>query len=88
MELVIRSLPKLQHFCLTGTNITGSCLSNITALRDLESLQLNGTQVGDDEIAALAELPKLRVLGVARTNVSESAIENLRTQLPNLQVQR
>ena len=45
-------------------------------------------ELSPQEAAALAELPKLRVLGVERTNVSESAIENLRKQLSNLQVQR
>ena len=54
-------------------------------LQELEELDISRTRIGDDSVAVLSGLRKLRTLGVHPGQFSPSAIDTLR-QLPNLDV--
>lgn len=52
----------------------------------LEVLELSGTDIGDDALLAVAEMPRLRELYISLTLVSEHGIDRLRVTRPELRI--
>lgn len=72
-------LPRLKELECKG-QATDAGLSHIRELTDLEVLVLEGTQVGDDGLAHLSKLAKLKDLDLG--DKQPSAPESLRSVLP------
>jgi Leucine Rich repeat len=68
--------------------ITDAGLEHFGMLTNLESLDLEGTDVTSTGIATLCALSHLKYLNVRGTNVSEAAIADLKRAIPPLQVDK
>jgi hypothetical protein len=53
---------------------------------DVVGINLDDTKVTDEAIEKLADLAKLRWIGLVRTGVTPEGVENLRKALPNCTV--
>ncbi|MEM7233390.1 MAG: glycosyltransferase, partial [Planctomycetota bacterium] len=67
----------LNHLVLTDTRVTDSGLRNLSRLKRLFSLRLEGTQVTDRGLAPIARLPHLQNLHLDRTAVTDDGIAAL-----------
>lgn len=73
-------------YCVHEPQIGDAGLEHLAQLLNLESLDLEGTDVTGEGIARLKGLPNLTYLSVRGTNVSEAAIAELKLALPRLAV--
>ncbi|MEZ6091747.1 MAG: hypothetical protein R3C05_27810 [Pirellulaceae bacterium] len=82
----IGELSALQELDLTLTRVGDNELQSLAKLRNLQTLWLTATQVGDATLDVVSELPNLSQLDVQRTGVTDAAIERLRKDRPELQL--
>ena len=81
----IGQLHQLKSLNLTRTKITDKGLQNLSQLKNLETLMLGGTGIGNDSIAVIKLLfPHLKTLAIQRTRITAAAFPELR-QLAGLQ---
>ncbi len=79
----LEKLANLEVLCLTDLPITDTGLRHLCSLGKLSELKIDGTQITDRSLESIASIPSLNVLHLgANTNLSESAVEKLREQLP------
>ncbi|KAA5541448.1 protein kinase [Roseiconus nitratireducens] len=83
---LVQHLPDLQHLCLIGTSIDGSCLRSFSGLRQLRELQLSHTKVTDTDLERVAMLDSLRLLAIRNTQITPKAIGDLQRARPELKV--
>lgn len=70
----LRVCKQLSLLDLGGTKVVTKNLGALTALTELQSLNLSSTDVDDDAFVQLSSLPKLRVLGLQSTFVTGSGL--------------
>ena len=67
----------LNYLILTDTKVSDAGLENISRLKHLFALHLDGTKVGDKGLEHIALLPELRSLWLDRTAVSDDGLAAL-----------
>jgi hypothetical protein len=72
----------LRHLLLSKTAVTGRGLARLRGL-ELRTLHLDGTAVGDTELAAVGHFPSLTRLNLASTGVTDGGLASMR-ELPRL----
>jgi hypothetical protein len=77
---------KQLHRC--GPSVTDAGIAHLTALRELELVTLDDSQITDAGLTKLAKLPHLRWLRIARTKVSDAGVAALRRSIPELKITR
>lgn len=77
----LKGLSKLRRVRLANTYVEGPGLRDLTAA---EEIDLHGAPVGNSGVDALAALPKLRVLSLASTDISDGAALEKLTGLATL----
>ena len=81
---MVRSLPNLQHLCLKGTPISGTCLNQVASLGQLRELMLAQTGIDDVDLQRLTRLPRLEQIDLERTAVTPNGRAWLANRFPNL----
>jgi hypothetical protein len=61
----------------TGLPVTDQTLKNITALPNLEKIQLEKTRISDEGLAELNKFPKLENVSLYSTNISDDGLKTL-----------
>ena len=83
----LRFLPcpeKLKGLYLRGTRVTD--LKCVSRFKNLLSLDLGSTDIGDESLGLVVNLKKLKSVGLDKTNVTPCALETLREIRPELRV--
>ena len=70
---------------LQDTEITGDGLSALSRMRNIDCIELTGTQLEDSDVAHITSLSYATQVRVGRTGLSASAVAEL-SQIPNLAV--
>ncbi|MDZ7720746.1 MAG: c-type cytochrome domain-containing protein [Balneolaceae bacterium] len=83
---VLSSFRNLTRLNLSQTGIDGSSLQHLKGLEHLEYLNLYGTKISDQGLNHLQSLPSLKSLYLWRTNVSLEAIQQLKNNLPDVDI--
>jgi len=78
----LKHLPKLKFLNLSSTDITNRGIEYLTNLR-LISLHLEQTRISDAAAASLAKIETLRYLCVDEGAMSDSALQKIRSTLPD-----
>lgn len=78
-----RNLTRLN---LAQTGIDNGSLQHLQNLEHLEYLNLYGTKLSDEGLTNLSRLRSLQSLYIWQTEVTASGVEQLKNQLPNLQI--
>jgi Leucine-rich repeat (LRR) protein len=79
----IGTLHELRELNLSGTQISARGLEKLSRLAKLEKLDLHGAKrIGDDAIAHLKALPRLRWVDLKDTGVTSAGSETLRSAMP------
>jgi len=81
----VRSLTKVHHLYLDGTQVTDVGLKHVERLTELELLDLAHTRVTDAGLKHLRGLAKLRHRSLYNTQVTDEGVEKLREALSNCQ---
>jgi Leucine Rich Repeat (LRR) protein len=74
----------LKELSLSDTNIKDEQIPQLAALRELQWLRLNHTDIGDDGAKALASVPKLSSLCLGGVRASREAVNDLKKAKPKL----
>lgn len=82
--LPLSRLTKIKTLALFSTSISDDTMRHIAALRQLESLNVGNSLVGDSGMGRLSDLRKLRRLAVMGNRISDVGIQVL-VRLPNLE---
>ena len=80
---VLARAPGLEELDLSGTSITDAGVASIKGLARLTTLWLAHTGITDDAVEQLLRLRRLEALNVQGCNLSPSAIDRLRSGLPD-----
>jgi uncharacterized membrane protein len=80
-ETMIRDLNSVNQqitaLKFTGLPITDQTLKNISALPNLEKIQLEKTRISDEGLAELNKFPKLETVSLYSTNISDDGLKTL-----------
>jgi len=82
----LENLPNLRKLHLENTKITDAGLAHLKNLQNLEYLNLYGTAVSDAGLTDLQGLKNLKALYLWQTKVTPTGVEQLKTALPNCQI--
>ncbi|HLW68897.1 MAG TPA: hypothetical protein VKS79_26535 [Gemmataceae bacterium] len=63
--------------CLQGTRFADADLKELSALKDLEALDLCATRIADDGLAELTAFKRLQVLNLSCTKVTDAGLKTL-----------
>jgi hypothetical protein len=85
LETIASSFPNLRALAVRSNDITDAGVAKLASLQELQELYLEDTAVNNEAIKSLASLPKLTLLGLENSDVSEGLLDILRTY-PNLEV--
>ena len=83
----LRLVPQLAALSIEGDVLSAESLGEIGTLNNLERLEFSHCPIDDAGLEQLASLKKLRELVLEATQVTDSGVEALRRQLPQLDVQ-
>lgn len=83
---LLKDLPNLTRLNLSGTAISAEGLKNLPAWAYLEQINLSSTQVGDEAADWLGRLPALRSIFLWNSRFQPDALQRLRAQLPQVQI--
>lgn len=86
LEQTVSRLKSLRRLRLDRTRITSRGVRSLTTLQDLEVLNLFGTPVGDECLAAIGQLPSLQSVYLWDTQVTKAGLDGLRSLRPTLDV--
>ncbi len=78
--------PALGALALNDTHITDKALVHVANLRSLESLALINTRVTGPGLSNLSGMSNLKALLLNGTSVPDTAVVNLRSKLPRLEI--
>jgi beta-lactamase regulating signal transducer with metallopeptidase domain/Leucine-rich repeat (LRR) protein len=70
-------LTGLQELYLRDTGLLGTGLKHLAKLRSLKRLRVDGTHVGDKELAFLADLPALEMLNLTQTPINDTGMKHV-----------
>lgn len=84
----LAKLPNLEVLLLDDTQVGDAGIDSLRHLTNISTLSLAGTQVTDAGLTYLKELRNLRVINLARTQVTEAGAADLKSQVPNVEVER
>jgi hypothetical protein len=82
----ISRLTTLRALDLSGTRITDAGLASLRRLTNLEKLSLQGAGITDAGLKCLADMHALTYLNVRCTRVTPQGIRNVKSALPNVDV--
>lgn len=82
----IAGLPRLTSLNLADTTVGSRELAGLAQLRELRSLNLNGTAVDDELLEVLANAPHLEEVYLWRSQVSAAGAKKLAAARPGLHV--
>jgi hypothetical protein len=85
---IFKEFNQLKFLSLENSIITKDRLEYISGLTHLEYLYLSHSTITDDSLYYLKRLHNLKTLNVVGTDVSESGIEDLQKELPNIEVDK
>ena len=83
---ILESFPRLERLYLEKTAITDGAFEHIAHLESLEYLNCYSTAITDEAASWIAGLPSLRQFFVWDTDMTLDAVEQLRRDLPDLEV--
>ena len=69
-------------------DVASAALRELAALKQLQTLFLDGAKVTDAGLKELAGLTQLQTLGVALTEVTDAGVGELQKALPRLRIER
>lgn len=73
-------LTTLRHLALNRTNVTAADLRKLRTLTQLEGMQLNSTELGDNAMSELIGFPVLRTVCLGRVAIRPEAIARLKAE--------
>lgn len=73
------AMPRLRGIQLAGSTATDADMAWLAKCRQLESIDLSDTRVGDEGIRHLRTLPRLRILTLSGTRVTDEGCRRLAT---------
>jgi len=79
-------LPELEELVLHGDVLPADLVPRLASLRTLRSLVLLHCPLDDEQVRRLGALPNLRSLTLEAAGVTESALDDLRRSLPDLEI--
>ena len=82
----LNKLPTIRTIDLSGTNATGSCCQSLAKLQHVREINLTGIALINHDLTHLAELNQLEKLVLGTTSVSEAAVQQLKSRLPNCEI--
>ncbi|MEW6658801.1 MAG: hypothetical protein AB1424_09080 [Thermodesulfobacteriota bacterium] len=71
---------------IVDTPVTDACIHHLLRLTGIKRLNIAGTQISDDGLAALEELENLEWVCVNRTQVTNAGVNRLKVTRPNVTV--
>jgi hypothetical protein len=82
----LQALSSLEALDLANTGISDVGLEKLGSLRSLRTLYLGSTSITDDGLVHLHSLSDLQLLDLTGTRVTSAGVANLRTALPDCQI--
>ena len=79
-------LPELEELVLHGDVLPADLVPRLASLGTLRSLVLLHGPLDDEQVRRLGALPNLRTLTLEAAGVTESALDDLRRTLPDLEI--
>ena len=76
----------IYHLTLSDTSITDASAAELAKCEYLQYLMLDGNAFTDESLQHFAKIEPLKLLSLSRTNVSQSGLERLRQQRPNVNI--
>jgi hypothetical protein len=73
---VLRLLPDVSVLQMANADVTDHVVENLRGMKNLEELDLNGTQVTDVGLGIIRELPVLATLRLARTKITDKGFRD------------
>lgn len=73
----LAGLVRLTHLDLGRAKVTDDAMVQIGTMKNLKSLSLEATPIGDAGMAHLADLPQLEVLDMKRTRITDASLPHL-----------
>jgi hypothetical protein len=80
------NLHNLNEIILTNTAITDAGVAYLTEHQNLTLVGLDGTQITDECLGLVPRIAALSTLVIRKTDVSESAVNRLRNEMPNCRI--
>ncbi len=77
----------LRELYLQQTQIDGSGLIHLSALKNLRLLDLSKTKINDGQLLHVLQMPALEDLYLYETGISKEVVEAIRKNKPELNVQ-
>lgn len=83
----LKSFINLEKLNLNATGISGKGLSQLKDLKNLSSLSLSGNSIDEENLEEIISLNQLKNLYVWNTGLSDDAMEKLKSNLTNTQIE-
>lgn len=84
----LTELPRLRDLALRDTGVTDVGLAHLKALPKLRTLALSRAKITDAGLVHLRHMPSLKTVSLFGNHLSEVAIQELQTAMPDLKVER
>lgn len=85
---IIAQMPNLTKLKLQNTKVGDALVQQISSLQHLQVLNLYNTQLTDEGLREIRKMSSLESLFIWQTEVSDSLVEELQTELPDLDIVR
>jgi Leucine-rich repeat (LRR) protein len=73
---VLRLLPDVSVLQMANADVTDHVIAGLGGMKNLEELDLNGTQVTDAGLGIIRDLPALATLRLARTKITDKGFRD------------
>jgi hypothetical protein len=77
---------RLESLSLIGTNVTDDQLKLLVGLKNLQSLRLNQTAVGDAGLKHVGQIKSLKYVCLGGVDATPEGVKQLKSDLPGLQL--
>ena len=86
LVIYMKDLPHLREVAIEGVPITSATIKEVAKLKNLQSLSITHTNVGDEALPYIVSLQKLEKLSIYGTKISPDGRESLKNELPNCEI--
>ena len=74
---VLRLIPDVSVLQMANANVTDHVIEGLGGMKNLEELDLNGTQITDTGLVIIRDLPALATLRLARTKITDKGFRDI-----------